>query len=166
MSDHQKTIQPKPRSHVGWLLLGLVIFAFLFLSYQPVMTLRPDPPLEFLEADSKWGAERRMMEDRAARIYWRLAVEMVQARFPFGTLLPESPPDEFRLNEQEFPRWRTRDFSASRSHHWGRLRSLWSSPQIWQRSYVWNPDRIGRRFVELFMPVRRAAEDILSRFLP
>lgn len=166
MSVPLKTIQPKRKSRLGWILLAWAVFAFLFLSFQPVMTLRPDPPLEFLEADPQWGAERRMMEDRAARIFWRIAAEVVQQRYPFGTILPETPLPEFRLNEKEFPGWRARDFSASRAHHWQRLRTLWGSPQLWQRSYVWSPERIGRRIVELFMPVRRAAEDILSRFLP
>lgn len=161
----QKSIQPKSKSRLGWVLLAWVIAAFIFLSVQPVMSLHSSPPLEFLQPDSDWGAERRAMEDKAARIYWRLAVEVIQHRHPFGTQLPERPLAEFELNQKEFPAWKARDFDSSRTHHWQHLRSLWGSPQVWNRTYVWDPARIGKRFVELFTPVRRVADQIVSRFL-
>jgi hypothetical protein len=49
------------------------VLVFIFLSIQPPMRLRPDPPAEFFEVRQDWSAKRRAAEDRLARSYWESA---------------------------------------------------------------------------------------------
>ena len=135
------TIRRERRIRFGmWLLVLLPIAVVFALCYRPVMRLNSQPPPGFVEVHKDWGATRQATEDRAAQAYWQLAINLVQWRFGFGTKLPAEPIDEFRLEEKDFPRTSVVAAPATQRRYWNKLRAVWSQPEAWSETYVWNTD--------------------------
>ncbi|MGA2629010.1 MAG: hypothetical protein ABSG54_02240 [Terriglobia bacterium] len=125
------------RGHWGWALLLLLVGVIGFLSHRPVMQLKAELPPGFAEVRKEWKAERRAAEERTARAYWQLALNVVQSQQAYGTKLPENPVPEFKLDEREFPEGSSEASPATRAKYWKRLREAWPLPQAWQQHHEW-----------------------------
>lgn len=127
-----------------WLILFIPLGIFVALSIRPVWRLRVDPPAEFLQPDPAWDARRRVTEEELALGYWKSAVGAVQWEYGFGTNLPSSPPEDFRIEESN-PRTAglERD-PATRARYWAKFQKVWLLPQTWERSYGWDTSWIGK----------------------
>lgn len=123
-----------------WLLLFLPLAIAFVLCYRPVMRLKAQPPADFAETHKEWDATRQASEDRAAQAYWQLAINLVQWRFAFGSELPGEPIEEFKLDEKDFRHNPIAAAPATRIRYWNKLRTVWTQPQAWSETYVWNTD--------------------------
>jgi hypothetical protein len=141
----------KRRMRLGmWLLLLLPVAIVFVVCYRPVMRLKAQPPSDFVETNKQWDAARQSAEERAAQAYWQLAINLVQWRFVFGSELPGQPPEEFKLAEKDFRSNSIATAPATRIHYWNKLRTVWTQPQAWSETYVWNTDWL-REFLSKFM---------------
>jgi hypothetical protein len=125
------------RKHLGWALLLLLVGVIGFLSHRPVMRLKAELPPGFAEVRKEWNAERRAAEERTARAYWQLALNVVQTQHAYGTKLPENPFPEFKLDERDIPEGSPEASPATRAKYWKRLREAWPLPQAWQQHHEW-----------------------------
>ena len=159
----------KPKKHRGKVSGGVVALAillglFAFLSYRPVTRLRPDPPASFMETRKEWDAQRRAVEERAARAYWEQALQVVQVKYEYGAPLPTEPPAEFSLEKKGFPPGTPETSPATRARYWERLRVAWISPQAWEKSYEWSTAWVGESLVAFEQGVLRLVDIIFGQF--
>lgn len=159
----------KPKKHRGKVRGGVVALAILLgvfavLSYRPVTRLRPEPPASFLEMHKEWDAQRRAVEERAARAYWEQALQVVQLKYSYGEPLPTEPPAEFSIEKRGFPLGSPGASPASRARYWERLRAAWVSPQAWQKSNEWSTAWAGESLVAFQQGVLRFVDSIFGRF--
>lgn len=122
----------------GFGLAALAAVAVTCLSIRPVMRLQSDPPREFYDEYLELGAPRSR-GDALALGYWECARARIQNEYAFGKDLPETPPPDFRLEENIFPSGARVD-PASRIRYWARLRLVWLLSSTWQKSYEWHTD--------------------------
>jgi hypothetical protein len=127
------------------------------------MRLKPEPPRGFADAQKEWDAQRRATEERAARAYWKVAVNIVQWKRPFGTELPAEPFAEFRLEEKDFPRGGLEAAPATRARYWRKLREVWPLPQTWHETYVWNPAWLTELLTSSMQAIWRFVDGIMRR---
>ena len=131
--------------HVDRLFIFLLpIGIFVFFSVRPVMRLKADPPPEFLQPDPAWNAKRRAMEDELARGFWKSATGVVQWEYGFGATLPQSVPQDFRIEESGLHTGGLENDPATRARYWARFRQVWRLPHCWERSYGWDVSWIPR----------------------
>ena len=156
----------KPRGKVGGGVVALAILlgVIAFLSYQPVTRLRPDPPPSFLEMRKEWDAQRRAVEERAARAYWEQALQVVQVKYEYGAPLPTEPPAEFSIEKKGFPPGAHEASPATRIRYWERLRVVWISPQAWEKSYEWSTAWVGESLVAFEQGILRLVDSIFGQF--
>lgn len=115
------------------LLLVLVPAGFfIYMSIQPVTTFRPDMPPQFVDYRPNAGSAQRAAEERLARAYWDLFVTETQYRYPRGSALPASPPNEFQLGNAQPPG--AESLASSRVRYWHRLQHVWLLPSSWVTS--------------------------------
>jgi hypothetical protein len=126
------------KGHLAWAILLLLLAVIGFLSHRPVMRLKSELPPGFMEVRKDWDAERRAAEERTARAYWQLALNVVQSQHAYGTKLPENPFPEFKLDEREFPEGSSEASPATRAKYWKRVREAWPLPQAWQQHHEWS----------------------------
>jgi hypothetical protein len=155
----------KRRMRLGmWLLLLLPVALVFVVCYRPVMRLKAQPPPGFVDSQKGWDATRQSAEDRAAQAYWQLAINLVQWRFAFGSELPDEPLEEFTLAEKDFRHNPIATAPATRIRYWNKLRTVWTQPQAWSETYVWNTDWL-RESVSKFMDSAfHFTDGLLSRF--
>jgi hypothetical protein len=110
----------------------------VYLSRGVVMRLQPEAPAEFIEQNANWNAKRRTREEEVAQAYWRVAVESLQERYPFGSELPAAPPTEFQVEKKYFATGGAKAFSETRACYWENLRRSWVQPQSWVEHHEWN----------------------------
>ena len=117
----------------AWLFIVIILAScFFYESIRPARRLRDSPPADFVEVKAGMSGNQLREQERIARSYWELAVELVQGEYPFGTTLPSSPPDDFRLQD---------DIDAgARVGYWNKLRELWDEQDVWVRGYEWDTD--------------------------
>ena len=116
------------------IFLGVLLSLFVYRSTRPQMRLAADPPAKFLVGRPDWGAKRREAEQRIARAYWDCAVEVIQWRYSYGSILPPTPPAEFRADVGTLPK-AAAAAPESRDYYWQRLRAVW--PVAWKEVYGW-----------------------------
>ncbi len=121
-----------------WLLPIAPILLFVMLSIRPVMYLRTDPPAEFFEGTQDSNTTQRVTEEHLARAYWDSAIRYVQPKYEFGTNLPDQPLPEFKLEGTGVRDGSSKNDSDARGRYWRRLRQVWTRPQAWEKSYVWD----------------------------
>lgn len=109
-------------------VVGTIVIAVLGVSLRPVHSLSSKPPQDFLQV--KVGNHRNA--EAWGRAYWQVA-RNVRWKFRYGEALPDDPPAEFRIAEEE-------SLSPSlaayvRSTYWYQLRTVWTSSEAWSTSY-------------------------------
>ena len=117
---------------------SLVIAVSLLGAYlwtAPVIELQPEAPAEFIDQNPNWSARRRARESEVAQAYWQVAVDSLQARYPFGTELPADPPTEFQVDDKYAPTSSAKAVSETRAHYWEKLRKFWVGRQSWVERY-------------------------------
>jgi hypothetical protein len=159
----------KPKKHRsktsgGMVALVIVLGVFAFLSYRPVIRLRPEPPASFLEMRKEWDAKRRTVEERTARAYWQQVLQVIQVKYEYGTPLPTEPPPEFSLEKKDFPSGSPEASPATRARYWVRLRAVWNSPQAWQKSHEWSTAWVGESLVSFEQIVHRLVSSAFGEF--
>ncbi len=119
-------------------LLILIVPAglFVYASTRPQVRLRADMPPEFVDVPASASEKQREAEERLAREYWNLALTNIQWKYTYGSTLPDSPPDEFRLSTR-LPGGSERQ-SSSQSRYWRRLQKVWLEPSVWVKSASWS----------------------------
>ena len=115
----------------------LLLSLFVYHSTRPRMRLTSDPPAQFLVARPEWDAKRREAEQRLARAFWDCAVKVIQRRYNYGSILPPTPPAEFRIDLRALPKGAAAP-PESRDYYWKRLRVVW--PVAWKKVYGWDAD--------------------------
>jgi hypothetical protein len=119
----------------------VLLSVFAYLSVQPRVQLAADPPAQFLAARPDWNAKQREAQQKIARAYWDRVVTAVQWRYTYGSTLPLTPPEEFRIVSPSLPS-AAADTSESRDFYWQRLREVW--PYAWKQVYVWDTQWLSR----------------------
>ena len=124
-------------------IMGLGVSSlFVYKSLRIVMRLREEPPPRFLNAGVKWTAQQRETEERLAHAYWDRAVD-VSRMFPYGSPLPDSPPDAFSVDTKAYPS-AVDSGPAARLRYWRNLKEIWYLPDAWKTSYEWHMDWLFR----------------------
>jgi hypothetical protein len=143
---------PRRKSHT-WLYVLLTIVAFFaFASIRPVMRLRPDPPPSVVGARQAPAKASQGSQMRMAKACWDFAIVSVQEVYPYGRDLPKNPPPALTRKLGKVS-----DLSAL---CWPGLRTAWSQPESWVRSYGWSTDWI----TSPDGPVQRTIFNILNQF--
>jgi hypothetical protein len=117
---------------------GLIIYK----SFRMVMHLRDEPPPRFLNVGEKWTPQQRETEERLARAYWNRAVD-VSRMFPYGSPLPDKPPDGFSVDTKTYPS-AVDSAAAAKLRYWRNLKEVWYLPDAWKTSYEWHMDWLFR----------------------
>lgn len=119
-----------------FLIVAVPAGLFIYLSARPVTRLRPDMPPAFAVAPPHASAAQRALEQRAAQAYWNCAVTLIQWRYPFGSSLPDTPPDEFNTGGEQAGG--VKSVQNSEIRYWRRLRRFWDMPSSWTKSREWS----------------------------
>jgi hypothetical protein len=121
-------------------LLILIVPAALFVyaSTRSHVRLRANMPQQFVDIPASAGPKQREAEERLAREYWSCVVTVIQWKYTYGSVLPDAPPEEFRLNIQPAPG--SEPVASSRVRYWHRLQQVWLSPSSWATSREWSTD--------------------------
>ena len=124
-----------PYAIIFFVIIIVLALIFVHSSLRSQNRLAIDPPAEFSAAPADWSAQRKVAEQKLARAYWDLAVNIVQWRYTYANALPASPPPEFQLKAASSLSSATVP-DGSRDFYWQRLRQVW--PYAWRQSYVWD----------------------------
>ncbi len=119
---------------VGIIVVVLCVLAYA--SFRSEFRLRERMPASFFDA-SHVPKERMAAEEKAARAYWKCAVEQIQWKYGYAHRLPDEPPEEFAVTVEDAGA--TAHDAALRSRYWIRLRALWNESGIWHEKYEWSP---------------------------
>jgi len=122
----------------GVLLPVLVIGLYAYLSTDTVIRLQSVPPPEYLDVQPDWSAARLETEQRLAQAYWDCARVILRGRYTFGSVLPNAPPDDFKVEVPGIPAAQANS-PAVRSRYWRNLNRVWLLPKTWEKHYQWNP---------------------------
>ncbi len=106
-----------------------------YASFRSEFRLRRDMPREFFDGTTV-RAQVRAPEERVAKAYWNRAVMEVQWKYGYAHRLPEEPPAEFAVTEEEAGS--AAYDPALRAHYWQRLRQVWTVSSVWQEKFEWN----------------------------
>ena len=120
-------------------IVGIVVVVLCVLAYASLRSefrLREQMPASFFDA-SHVPKERVAAEEKAARAYWKCAVEQIQWKYGYAHRLPDEPPEEFAVTEEDAGA--TPHDAALRSRYWIRLRAMWNESGIWHEKYEWSP---------------------------
>ncbi len=121
-----------------WVIPVAPILVIVALSIRPVTYLRTDPPTEFFAGLPDSPTAQRATEERIGRAYWDSAVRYVQPKYGFGSDLPDQPLPEFRVEETRARGKSSKSDSDIRERYWRNLRQVWTLPQAWEKSYMWD----------------------------
>ncbi len=146
-----------------WLAISLPPVLMFALCFRPVMRLVTQKPASFAEERAEWDATRLASEEREARAYWQVAVNIIQWQYPFGTNLPDFPVPEFKLDERLFPHTSLEAGAATRTRYWAKLQEAWIHPQSWKKTYVWNPSWLAETLSSLVEGIWRYVSGIIRR---
>ena len=150
---------------IGLAAAFVVLFLFaIYVSFAPVVRLRPKPPAAFFDESPSWTAKQRAREEELARSYWDIAVREVEGKYAFGTNLPADPPDNFAVEEKGSSNAAPRVDAAARTRYWQKLREVWPQADSWERTSDWNLDWIrsgwsaaSAKLAQVFSPSRTSA---------
>ncbi len=127
------------RRKIDRLLIVIVpVGLFIYMSTRPHVRLRADMPPEFVDVQTSATQRQRAAEENLAKEYWSLALTNIQWKYTFGSPLPDSPPEEFRVRGQPA---RGPDISGStQARYWRQLQKVWLQPSSWVTSRDWSTD--------------------------
>jgi hypothetical protein len=114
-------------SGLGLFILVLLAGMFLYVSLQPVMRLRSEPPPAFLKGGAAASTAQAVNPTPVAQSYWNTAAGYASGNYTYGQPLPARPPKDFTIAMG--------GNYATSALYWHRLRGLWNQPEIWVRSY-------------------------------
>lgn len=109
---------------------------FVYASTRTVLRLRAVMPTQFVEAPATATPRQRAAEERIALAYWNCALTFIQWKHTYGSVLPEEPPADFRIDDKAIGP--PGAGAASRLRYWRRLRQLWFLPDAWASSPEWS----------------------------
>lgn len=118
------------------LLLIVPAALFAYASTRPHVRLRANMPPQFVDIPASAGPKQREAEERLAQEYWSCVLTDIQWKYTYGSPLPDSPPEEFRVNPQLAPG--SEPVSSSRVRYWHRLQQVWLLPSSWVTWREWN----------------------------
>lgn len=121
-------------------LLILIVPAALFVyaSSRPQVRLRAEMPPDFVDVQATADPARRATEEPLAQQYWDCALTSIQWKYTYGSPLPDTPPEEFRVNTTPTPG--SEPASSSRLRYWHRLQQVWLLPSAWKTTREWSTD--------------------------
>jgi hypothetical protein len=114
-------------------LIVIASALFTFASIKETFRLRPEMPQQFIDTSVP---TQRPAEERIARAYWDCTTLHIQGKYVHEQRLPEEPPSEFAIALPD-PGQDTPD-PSSRIRYWRRLRSVWTAPESWHKTYEWD----------------------------
>jgi hypothetical protein len=120
------------------LILFVSAGLFVYASTRPQVRLRANMPPQFVDIPASAGPKPREAEERLAREYWNCVLTVIQWKYTRGSQLPDSPPEQFRVNTQSAPG--SEPVSSSRVRYWHRLQLVWLMPSSWVTSREWSTD--------------------------
>lgn len=119
------------------LLIVLVPAAlFVYASFRPHVRLRASMPPQFVDVQPNARPAQRAAEEHLAQAYWKCVLTEIQWKYTYGSLLPETPPEEFRPSLQLAPG--SEPVASSRVRYWRRLQQVWLQPSSWVTSREWS----------------------------
>ena len=139
-SGAEMLVNRKFDAFVVLVIIGLLGYATL----QPQYRLREDPPLEFLREAHSMSLQKRAMEDKIARAYWKCAVTEIQWQYGYAHRLPQFAPAEFAIAREEFGA--AASDADVRARYWNKLQEVWYMRTVWNKEYGWNFRSLGERF--------------------
>lgn len=126
------------------LVVAVIIGLLGYATLQPQYRLREDPPIEFLRVARSMPSEKRALEEKVARAYWKCAVTEIQWQYGYAHRLPQSAPVEFAIAREELG---AAAFDAdARARYWDKLQEVWYMRTVWNKEYGWNFRSLGERF--------------------
>ncbi len=120
------------------LIVVVPVGLFIYMSTRPHVRLRADMPPEFVDIQTPATQKQRAAEEKLAKGYWSLALTVIQWKYTYGSPLPDSPPEEFRVRVQPAQGSGTSDSSQAR--YWHKLQKVWLQPSSWVTSRDWSTD--------------------------
>jgi len=124
-----------------WLVVAAVV-CFLLLSIEPFYQLKQTPPPKFSGVQLPAGMDRQ----RWSQLYWERS-RFVQWHYRKGYKLPEQPPDDFHIaEEQTLPAMTAEQI---RYAYWAQLRSMWVTSEPWKTSYSLDFHWVARAIVRV-----------------
>jgi hypothetical protein len=138
-------------------LLLLIVPAALivYASTRPQLSLRVNMPPEFIDISQSASRSRREAENQLAQQYWDCVLTTIQWKYTYGSLLPDAPPEGFRVEKSAVPG--SESVASSRVRYWRQLRKVWVMPSSWTTSRNWS-------FNWLIDPLKRAADWVNNYF--
>jgi hypothetical protein len=124
------------RKHDVVAIIVVVLCVLAYASFRSEFRLREQMPASFFDA-SHVPKDRQAAEEKVARAYWKCAVEQIQWKYGYAHRLPDEPPEEFAVTEEDAGA--AAHDAALRSHYWIRLRTMWNESEIWHEKYDWSP---------------------------
>jgi hypothetical protein len=118
------------------LILLIPAALFVYASARPHERLRAEMPQEFVDAKINADPARQEEEDRLAHEYWNCALNTIQWKYTYGSPLPNTPPAEFRANENQTSKGN--DESSTRLRYWRQLQRVWLLPTSWKTAREWS----------------------------
>ena len=124
------------RKHDILIIILFVLCVVAFGSFRTDYRLKEAMPTEFFDG-SRLPEKQRASEEKLARAYWACAEAQIQWKYGYAHRLPNDPPEEFAVTTA-IAGPAAKD-AAARNHYWQRLRVIWDTSGIWERSYEFNP---------------------------
>ena len=123
------------RKHDILIIISLVLAAFWYASISPEFRLSAEMPVQFFDG-SKLPQAKRASEQKIAKAYWDCVVNQVQWKYGYATRLPDDPPPEFGISQNEVGA--VAKDEVVRRHYWQQLRAVWNVSSIWKTEYAWS----------------------------
>ena len=134
---------------------------FVYFSTRPHLRLRANMPPEFVDLSPSMSPKKQKLEQQIAQQYWNCAQTSIQWKYTYGSALPDTPPEAFRI---------TGGSSASaeaaamkRVRYWHRLQKVWVMPSAWTMSHQWRMDWLLDPFRAVVDWLRNAASNAFSQ---
>ena len=147
---------------VDRLLLFIVpAVLFVYASTRPHIRLRADMPAEFVDVRAPADAKQRAAEERVAQEYWYCALTIIQWKYTYGSPLPTTPPEEFRVNAEVISG--SEPLTSPRLRYWRQLRQVWLIPSAWKTSREWNTQWLTEPIKKGLAWINKYLKDLIGR---
>jgi hypothetical protein len=119
-----------------FLIVAVPVVIFVYASTRPIKRLGADMPPQFIDTPPSARGKQRAADVELAHKYWELAISAMQWRYTYGSPLPDTPPDDFRLYGDTPSA--SEPLSLSRFRYWHRFQQVWLLPETWKTSREWS----------------------------
>lgn len=149
------------RRKIDRLLIVIVpVGLFIYMSTRPHVRLRADMPPEFVDIQTSASRKQRAAEESLAREYWSLALTDIQWKYTYGSPLPDSPPEQFRVRVQTAQG--SDPSGSSQARYWRQLQKVWLQPSSWVTSRDWSTDWLTKPVLEGLNWIGRYFRDLIQ----